>query len=188
MDHSGHDHAAHAHAMEGHEGHHMPGMDGPAKCSMNMLFTWDYQNVCVVFRQWQITSPLSLVVTLAAIVALVAGYEALREGIRRYETSVSQRVETSPRGILDGDDDHPETVAETTPFFLRPGQNKSEVARRAHVVKSVLYGLQNFYAFMIMLIFMTYNGWIMIAVSVGAGLGYLLFGSRTTAVKDTACH
>lgn len=38
------------------------------------------------------------------------------------------------------------------------------------------------------LIFMTYNGWIMIAVSVGAGLGYLLFGSRTTATKDTACH
>jgi hypothetical protein len=65
-----------------------------------MLFTWDYQNVCVVFRQWQITSPLSLVVTLAAIVALVAGYEALREGIRRYETSVSQRVATSPRECL----------------------------------------------------------------------------------------
>ncbi|KAK1830292.1 Ctr copper transporter family-domain-containing protein [Podospora conica] len=167
MDHSGHDHGAHAHGMDGHEGHHMPGMpgmDGPAKCSMNMLFTWDYQNVCVVFRQWQITSPLSLVITLLAIVGLVAGYEALREGIRRYEASVSQRVETSPR------------------------QNKSEVARRAHVVKSVLYGLQNFYAFMIMLIFMTYNGWIMIAVSVGAGLGYLLFGSRTTATKDTACH
>lgn len=65
-----------------------------------MLFTWDYQNVCVVFRQWQITSPLSLVVTLIAITTLVAGYEALREGIRRYETSVSQRVETSPREYL----------------------------------------------------------------------------------------
>lgn len=65
-----------------------------------MLFTWDYQNVCVVFRQWQITSPLSLFVTLIAIVTLVAGYEALREGIRRYETSVSQRVETSPREYL----------------------------------------------------------------------------------------
>lgn len=36
MDHSGHDHSAHAHAMEGHDGHHMPGMDGPAKCSMNV--------------------------------------------------------------------------------------------------------------------------------------------------------
>jgi len=38
------------------------------------------------------------------------------------------------------------------------------------------------------LVFMTYNGWVMIAVSFGAGLGYLLFGARTTATKDTACH
>lgn len=90
----------------------------------------------------------------------------------------------------------------------------------------MLYGIQNFYAFMIMyvfllgirlggslelprfffvsffsvscltraswktkrLIFMTYNGWIMIAVSVGAGLGYLVFGGRTPATKETACH
>lgn len=35
---------------------------------------------------------------------------------------------------------------------------------------------------------MTYNGWLMVAVSVGAGLGYLLFGARTTAAKTTACH
>lgn len=35
---------------------------------------------------------------------------------------------------------------------------------------------------------MTYNGWLMIAVSVGAGLGYLFFGARTTAAKTTACH
>ena len=62
-----------------------------------MLFTWDYQNVCVVFRQWQITSPLSLFITLAAIVGIVAGYEVLRESIRRYEASVNQQLETSPR-------------------------------------------------------------------------------------------
>jgi copper transporter 1 len=50
----------------------------------------------------------------------------------------------------DGDDDEPESVAETTPFFLRPGQSKNEATQRAHVIKSVLYGIQNFYAFMIM--------------------------------------
>jgi len=38
------------------------------------------------------------------------------------------------------------------------------------------------------LIFMTYNGWVMIAVSVGAFVGYLLFGGSTPATKETACH
>lgn len=30
------------------------------------------------------------------------------------------------------------------------GQNKADVSRRAHVTKAILYGIQNFYAFMIM--------------------------------------
>jgi copper transporter 1 len=62
-----------------------------------MLFTWDTTNLCIVFRQWHITSNLSLVLSLAAIVAICAGYEALREGIRRYEAMVSKRLDTAPR-------------------------------------------------------------------------------------------
>lgn len=35
---------------------------------------------------------------------------------------------------------------------------------------------------------MTYNGWVMIAVAVGAFVGYLFFGGRTQSTKDNACH
>lgn len=38
------------------------------------------------------------------------------------------------------------------------------------------------------LVFMTYNGWVMIAVAVGAFVGYLLFGNNTSATKDGVCH
>ncbi len=62
-----------------------------------MLFTWDTENLCIVFRQWHVSSNLSLVVSLAAIVAICAGYEALREATRRYEAMLSKRVETAPR-------------------------------------------------------------------------------------------
>jgi copper transporter 1 len=37
------------------------------------------------------------------------------------------------------------------------------------------------------LLFMTYNGWIMLAVAVGAFVGYLLF-SPGSAAKSVACH
>jgi hypothetical protein len=36
------------------------------------------------------------------------------------------------------------------------------------------------------LLFMTYNGWIMLAVAVGAFIGYLAFGG--SASKSVACH
>lgn len=35
---------------------------------------------------------------------------------------------------------------------------------------------------------MTYNGWVMISMGVGAFVGYLLFGNDTPATKDSACH
>ncbi|KAJ9157807.1 CTR2 short splice [Pleurostoma richardsiae] len=155
-------HMDHAH----HTGMDHGGMDHGMgdRCSMNMLFTWNTNNLCIVFSQWHIRSTAGLLLSLLAVVALGAGYEALRAGIRRYELAVSRRVEAIPR------------------------QNQGQVSKRAHVIKSLLYAVQTFYAFMIMLIFMTYNGWVMLSVTVGAFVGYLLFGNTTTAAKETACH
>lgn len=38
------------------------------------------------------------------------------------------------------------------------------------------------------LIFMTYNGWVMVAVTLGAFFGYLVFGAHTPVNKETQCH
>lgn len=71
---------------------------------------------------------------------------------------------------------------------------------------ALLYAVQVFYSFFIMLVFphsaseiasvlthsrllfMTYNGWIMLAVAVGAFVGYLVFGGGSSAAKSAACH
>jgi hypothetical protein len=51
-----------------------------------MLFTWNTQDLCIVFRQWHVSGTFSLLWSLLAIVLLTAGYEAVREISRRYET------------------------------------------------------------------------------------------------------
>jgi len=38
------------------------------------------------------------------------------------------------------------------------------------------------------LLFMTYNGWVMIAVAVGAFVGYVGFTADMPATKSVACH
>lgn len=38
------------------------------------------------------------------------------------------------------------------------------------------------------LLFMTYNGLVMLAVAVGAFVGYLAFGQDDSATKSVACH
>ena len=62
-----------------------------------MLFTWSTQNLCIVFPSWRVTGPLSLLVSLLAVVALTAGYEAIREVSRRYEEKLAREMEGAPR-------------------------------------------------------------------------------------------
>ncbi|KAL6711963.1 copper transpport protein [Coniothyrium glycines] len=167
MDHS---HMDHGHMDHGHMDHDMPGMgDGP-KCNMNMLFTWDTTDLCIVFRGWHIGGTGTLIVSLLAIVLLTAGYEAVREISRRYEAYEKQVLE----GRRGGDDLRGRNVGRSTEQQMK-------------IVKAGLYAVQVFYSFFIMLLFMTYNGWIMLAVAVGAFVGYLLFGGGS-ATKTIACH
>ncbi|KAI0203733.1 Ctr copper transporter family-domain-containing protein [Astrocystis sublimbata] len=205
MDHSGMDHGGMDHGGMDHGGH---GGGSMPMCNMNMLFTWDTTNLCIVFRQWHVTGTASLIFSLLAIVAICAGYEALREGTRRYEVWLSNKEVAYNRyqenAAANHHHDHDpeqgeeEQVAETTPFLgierisggsgSGSGPSEPSIGQRARILKAVLYAVQNFYAFMIMLLFMTYNGFVMIAVAVGAGLGYYFFGSHTRATKETACH
>lgn len=130
-----------------HEKHSMPVDHEMGQCKMNMVFTWDYNNVCVVFSWWRITSFLSLIVTCATIVACSMAYEGLRSATKRYESR----------------------------------------EERSKNVCSALYALQVFWSFFIMLVFMTYNGWLMAAVTFGAYLGHQLFSTGRN-VRGLACH
>ncbi|KAK6501811.1 hypothetical protein TWF481_009634 [Arthrobotrys musiformis] len=163
MDHSHHDHAAHAGMNTNMDMGHGDMTD---RCSMNMLFTWDPTNLCIIFRSWHVRGTVSLVFSLLAIVALTAGYEFVREVSRRYEARLEAK-----RGIL-----------------RREGTGTGTTLQKdGQVVKALLYAVQVFYSFFIMLLFMTYNGWVMLAVAVGAFVGYMVWGN-TSGVKSVACH
>ncbi|KAG9244453.1 CTR2 long splice variant [Calycina marina] len=153
-------------------------MEAAAMCSMNMLFNWQTSNLCIIFQWWHIQTTGGLLFSLIGIVGLTALYEAIRAGSRRYEKWSAKRAGEVPQIGA---------IAESTPLWLT-GRNQDDVAKRAHVFKAVLYAVQSFYAFMLMLMFMTYNGWVMIAMGIGAFVGYLVFGTDTAATKESACH
>ncbi|KAI5288222.1 hypothetical protein KEM54_005376 [Ascosphaera aggregata] len=95
------DHSMHFMNMghDGHGGH--DGMGMSSKCKMNMLFTWSTEDLCIVFPQWHIYGPWSLLSSLFAIVLLTAGYEALRRAAQRYE---AKQLGASKDGALSATD------------------------------------------------------------------------------------
>ncbi|KAK7725075.1 copper transpport protein [Botryosphaeria dothidea] len=203
--HMDHGHMDHGDMGGGHGGHGGMDMgDGP-KCNMNMLFTWDTTDLCIVFRSWHVGSTWSLIVSLFGVVVLCAGYELVREVSRRYEASVAARQGgvkiggsgvPDPRYPSDSDDNPTHNHVDESSSLLGTTAGSSGRAvvawsareeKRVKVIRAALYAVQVFYSFFIMLLFMTYNGWIMLAVAGGAFVGYLAFG-QGSATKTVACH
>ena len=64
--------------------------------TMQMLFTWDTNNLCIVFKSWRVTSTMSLLWSLLGVMLLTAGYELVREISRRYEARVQKEIDDMP--------------------------------------------------------------------------------------------
>ena len=183
-----------------------------------MLFTWNTHNLCIIFKWWHIRSTTGLIVSLLGVVALTALYEAIRAGSRRYEQSVSKAVAEAPSmfpSILPAQFSLVYNWAEAEirelELLLRGplscGQEASRLRlRSARMLLRRCYMLCRTFMRLCLcgfsffgkdrrggangcrLLFMTYNGWVMLAVAVGAFVGYLVFGTNTSSTKDGACH
>lgn len=57
-----------------------------------------------------------------------------------------------------------------------------------HILQTFLHVIQMVLSYFLMLIFMTYNVWLCLAVVTGAGMGYFLFGWRKATVVDITEH
>lgn len=57
-----------------------------------------------------------------------------------------------------------------------------------HIIQSLLHIVQMTLSYLLMLIAMTFNTYLLLAVVLGAGLGHFLFGWRRSSVIDPNEH
>lgn len=148
------DHSMPDHSMPDHSDHSMPAM-----CSMNMLFTWNYENTCIVFKWWHIRSLALFIMSFFLIIFISMGYEFFRSKITRWESKQLLQFNNA--------------------------NSDSSAFKQFKLKKSILYGFQVGYSFMLMLVFMTYNGWLMLAVVFGAALGNRIWDNSFNGMN---CH
>merc|ERR1711879_84317 len=68
---------------------------------------------------------------------------------------------------------------------------QSSLLSRGHLLQTLLQFIQVWLSYCLMLVFMTYNTWLCLSVSLGAAVGYFLFGWKKTVVMDVGgehCH
>ncbi|KAJ6625862.1 copper transporter [Mycena sp. CBHHK59/15] len=171
----------------------------PVKCAMNMLWNTQIENTCIVFRSWHVSSKASLVGSCIAIMALGVFYEYLRafqksldtrialslcaKGKARSRSRPASPVSDEDAGLLTGRRMFKiEAKGTPVPFLLR-------------ALRATLYGATVFLSFFLMLVFMTYNAYLIFATVLGAAIGHFIFGGTINVdallsdeAKGMACH
>ncbi|XP_037341027.2 high affinity copper uptake protein 1 isoform X3 [Pungitius pungitius] len=182
MDHSAMDHSQHTMAPPtsggGHD--HGGGSDGGhGGMGMVMTFYFGYSNVELLFTGLLINSPGEMVGACVGVFLLAVLYEGLKMGretlLRRSQVNVRYNSMPLPGG--DG------TVLMETHKTV--GQR---MLSPAHFLQTLLHIVQVVVSYILMLVFMTYNAYLCIAVAAGAGMGYFLFSWRKAVVVDITEH
>ncbi|XP_050070881.1 high affinity copper uptake protein 1 isoform X3 [Anopheles maculipalpis] len=212
VDHSAHDHTMMDHGA--HDHHHgaggMGGATGPAGMvhhMMSMSFHGGYDET-ILFEQWKIDSLSGLLWSMLLIFVMAALYEGLkyyREHLfwRTYNALQYRPVTVTEKSNGNGVAVAGTSTAERGGVGAGDGSNgasgagiNEEGARIVqptmlslmHLYQTVLHILQVTTSFLLMLIFMTYNTWLCLAVVLGAGLGYFLFGWKKSVIVDVTEH
>ncbi|KZT29137.1 Ctr copper transporter [Neolentinus lepideus HHB14362 ss-1] len=186
-----------------HGGHSMP-----MRCSMNMLWNTQIENTCVVFRQWHIYTKGQFVLSFVAIVALGVLYEWLREFQKTLDRRIALSLAQQGKGKARvSGRSTPEAEREETgllsgrlvilALFSALSHCRTPVPPLSRILRAATYGLTVFLSFFLMLVFMTYNAYLVLAVVLGAAVGNYVFSSHmdvdsvlsgTSAGKGMACH
>ncbi|CAD5119958.1 DgyrCDS8542 [Dimorphilus gyrociliatus] len=139
----------------------------------------------ILFEKWNIDSWQGMLGSCAVIFIIAALYEGLkvfREMLLR-RSSVSVRYNTMP--VPSQGNGANETCTMLSETHKTVGMKMISLP---HFIQSLLHILQVVVSYFLMLIFMTYNIWLCLAVGLGAGAGYFLFSWKRSIVVDVNEH
>ncbi|GFO09637.1 high affinity copper uptake protein 1 [Plakobranchus ocellatus] len=168
-----------------HAGHDMNNMNHMDMHGMKMYFH-DGVNEYVLFKECETNSTETLIGACFAVFAVAVLYE----GLKYFRESLLQRslLQSSPRmHYLDGKQ-MGSSSQEQMVMQLGNTSMISRILSSGHFVQTLLHMVQVFISYCLMLVFMTYNVWLCLAVIVGAGVGYFLFGWKRAVVVDANEH
>ncbi|XP_055603494.1 high affinity copper uptake protein 1 isoform X2 [Uranotaenia lowii] len=209
MDHSSQDHTMMDHGSHnGHGAHGTGGMEGMVHHMMSMAFHGGC-NETILFDQWKIDSVPGLLWSMLLIFIMAALYEGLKYYREHLFWKTYNTLQYRPVTVTEKSSPRNGAVANnnaSSPTGANGGAGGDDGSRVVHMVGEVIHKqpptmlsamhlfqtflhiLQVTLSFLLMLIFMTYNTWLCVAVVLGAALGYFLFGWKKSVVVDVTEH
>lgn len=201
MDHSQMDHSTMDHSQMDHSqmdqsqmDHSKMDMDHSSMKhdSMDMMKMYFHGGVkeMILFYGWKTENVGQLIgscIVLFIAALLYEGLKVFREELL-VKANLAIRLQNDPE-VLPTNDETGENGTGSDQVIIQTGPTaKSRICNVWHALQSFLHIVQVTVSYMLMLVFMTYNVWLCLAVVLGAGAGYFCFGWRKQTTHDTNEH
>ncbi|KAK4131666.1 Ctr-domain-containing protein [Trichocladium antarcticum] len=166
---------------------------GPA-CKISMLWNWYTIDACFLSSSWHITSRGAFAATCIGVVLLVVALEALRRLGREYDEHLGRafaaRVALIADGGVDAGRDAAGAGSASGGGEARTGGSEAGAPRTVtfrasplqQLVRALIHAVTFGLAYIVMLLAMYYNGYVIICILIGALLGKFLCDWMTTTV------
>ncbi|KAK9299826.1 hypothetical protein QLX08_007278 [Tetragonisca angustula] len=118
----------------------------------------------ILFRQWHTRDSAGIAASMVGIILLTIIYE----GIKSYRDHLYINTARLRKH---------RTVSRRSQLLFS----------RMHILQTVVHVIQLVIGYFLMLIFMTYNAWLCIAVALGAALGYWVFSWEKSSGDNIDC-
>lgn len=180
----------------------MGGMDhgstAKAACKISMLWNWNTVNSCFIAKSWQVTSKGAFAGSCIGVFFLVVASNWLHRFSRELDRQFArQQVGKILSDNSSSDVEVNEKIKLQSPSVINPfvytfshqwlfESRKLSPTFMQHIIRSVIYTIEWGVSYFIMLLFMYYNGYIIISCILGAFFGKLMFGYESLTIDDEA--
>ncbi|EJD45668.1 Ctr-domain-containing protein [Auricularia subglabra TFB-10046 SS5] len=164
----------------------MGGMD--MSCKISMLWNWNTVGACFISNQWRISSKGVFAGTIIGIFFLVVAVELVRRLAREYDRHIAKQHAAR---LEQPSSSEKLAALPMSPVNALSSQIRPTVGQQA--IRSTLYMIQFGAGYMMMLLAMYYNGYILIfGIFLGAWAGHFLtawdtVGHGEPVAKDCCC-
>ncbi|KAI0117836.1 ctr copper transporter [Nemania sp. FL0031] len=154
-------------------------MDSDA-CSTHMLWNWETTGSCFLAESWQIQNEGMMAATCIGVFLLAIMLEFVRRVGKEYDQYILRQFtqhanSRAAMSRLEDDccSDGPQSGSQTVTFRATPIQQ---------LIRSVIHAVAFGIAYILMLIAMGFNGYVIIVIIIGAGFGKFLCDWMTQKV------
>ncbi|KAK2778733.1 high affinity copper transporter [Colletotrichum kahawae] len=152
-----------------------------AGCKVSMLWNWNTIDACFLSSSWQIRNRGMMAASCIGVVLLVVILEVLRIMSKKYDSLILAQMRRRGQAVLAasasavGHDDGKQGCGRSTAV---PSLASRKVVMRVspvqQILRAILHAVTFGLAYVVMLLAMYFNGYIIISIIVGAGLGKYL--------------